>query len=379
MKTIYLDYAAGTPVDPQVLSAMTPYIEGYFYNPSANYQQAQDVRKIIENARASIASQFGARANEIIFTSGGTESNNLAVRGVMERYPGKKMLYSAIEHPSVSAPAELCSSEKIAVDQQGRVALSDMQNKLGDDTVLVSIMQANNEIGTIQPIRSVGNVLKQIRADRKARGVKTPLYFHTDACQAVNYLDTSVHSLGVDLMTINGGKIYGPKQSGALFVSSHTLLSPQILGGGQQRALRSGTESVASAVGLDVAVEITARLRVLENKRLSELQNYFFHQLVEKIPTAIVHGSVKHRLPNNVSLALPGLSNERLLIQLEDEGVLAATGSACKASDPEPSNTLKSIGVDDALAGSTLRFSMGRQTVQADLDYLLKTLIKLTA
>jgi cysteine desulfurase len=233
-------------------------------------------------------------------------------------------------------------------------------------------MYANNEVGTIEPLREVAELVAQKRAERRKDGL--PLYLHTDACQAPNYLDLHVARLGVDLMTINGGKIYGPKQSGALFVGAHVELKPQILGGGQERNLRSGTENVAQAVGLATALDIAQAMRHDEAKRLQELQKYFFAELEKAVPTAVVNGSRKKRLPNNLHITIPSVDNERLLMQLDEAGILAAAGSACSASDEEPSHVLRAMGISDADAQSSLRAAMGRGTSRADLDAFLAAL-----
>jgi cysteine desulfurase len=236
--------------------------------------------------------------------------------------------------------------------------------------VLVSVMYDKNEIGTIQPLSEISHIIAKRRAARQDR----PLYFHTDACQAANYLDLHVARLGVDLMTLNGGKIYGPKQSGALFVSSSVQLKPIILGGGQERNLRSGTQNVAACIGFATALTAVQTDRHTETKRLQELQRYFCSELVVKLPQVILNGSRKRRLPNNVHVTIPGEDNERILIQLDEAGILAAAGSACSASDEEPSHVLRAIGLEDSDAQASLRFTMGRMTKQADVALVIAAL-----
>lgn len=376
---IYLDHAAATPVDSDVLAAMQPFFAGQFYNPSATYLPAREVRAALDDARSRVAYWLGVRPSEIIFTAGGTEANNLAIQGVLHKNSDRSATVSAVEHESVLAPAQKYNCSVARVTEQGRVDLDDLRRKITDDTVLVSVMYANNEVGTVQPIRLVAQIVSEIRSARKKVGNTTPLYLHTDACQAANYLDLHVSRLGVDMMTLNGGKLYGPKQSGVLYVASHVLLEPLMYGGGQERGLRSGTENVAGAIGFAAALDAAQTIRHQEAKRLAETQSYVYRQIAEKLPFAVVNGSTKQRLPNNIHMTLPGKDNERLLVQLEQAGFLAAAGSACSASSDEPSHVLRAMGVSDADAQSSLRFTMGRSTTQADIDKLITTLMELCA
>jgi cysteine desulfurase len=258
MKTagIYLDYAAATPLDDGVLRVMQPYFAAAFHNPSSLYSPAREAKKALQSARTQAASILGAKSAEIIFTAGATEANNLAIQGVMRKHPGKKLLVSAIEHDSVMSPAKLWGCQKIRVDGQGILDIADLHSKIDDQTVLVSVMYANNEVGTVQPLRKISQLIEGMRRDRKKAGNNLPLLLHADAAQAGNYLDLHVHRLGADLMTINAGKIYGPKQAGALYVKAGTVLEPLVLGGGQERGLRSGTENVSGAVGLAEALAL---------------------------------------------------------------------------------------------------------------------------
>lgn len=375
---IYLDHAAATPLDERVLAAMQPYFSDVFYNPSATYLPARQAKDALEAARGRAAFWLGVRPAEVIFVAGGTEANNLAITGIMSRFPGASMVVSGIEHDSVLEPARQFDSQVAAVTPQGRVDLADLRAKIRDDTVLVSVMYANNEVGTIQPLRQIAAVLEAVRSDRRKKGNSLPLYFHTDACQAANYLDLHVSRLGVDLMTLNGGKIYGPKQTGVLYAASHVQLNPLIRGGGQERDLRSGTENVAGAVGFAAALDIAQTMRDSEVQRLTPLQQYLFAELERKVPTAVINGSIKNRLPNNVHLTLPAYDNERMLMQLEQAGVLAAAGSACSASDEEPSHVLRAMGLSDEAARSSLRFTMGRSTTKKALEQLLEALHTIT-
>ncbi len=375
---IYLDYAAATPLDHLVLDEMQPYLRDVFFNPSADYQAARGVRRSLNEARAQVAQVLGAKPSEIIFTAGGSEANNLAIKGVLTSYPGSKVLVSAIEHESILAPAEEFSNLIISVEPDGRISMEKLISLVDDETVLVSVMYANNEIGTIEPIKKISEALDRIKIERLKNGHKLPILLHTDACQAANYLDLHVSRLGVDLMTLNGGKIYGPKQSGALYVRAGVLLKPQINGGGQEFGLRSGTENVASSIGFSTALVKTQSIRAVESERLSKLREYFIKELEYNIKNVVINGSRKYRLPNNVHATFLGQDNERLLIGLDQIGIMAASGSACSASKEESSHVLMALGLSDEDARSSLRFSLGRSTNKKDVDATvsaLKTLV----
>lgn len=378
-KRVYLDYAAATPLDDSVRAAMEPYGSLEFYNASATYEPARQVKAAILDAQSRVAACLGARGGEIVFTSGGTEANNLAIHGVAEQFPGSKVLVSAIEHDSVLKPAKQHNYQVIPVNKEGIVEPEAVSDLIDDETVLVSIMQASNEIGTVQPLRKIALELGVIRKDRQKRGIKLPLYLHTDACQAANYLDVHVHRLGVDMMTINSGKLYGSKGSGALFVRAGVVLAPQIDGGGQQRSLRSGTENTSGIIGLAAALEIAQRMRLDEAKRLGALQDQLINALESSFEAVTINGSRKHRLPNNVHITFAGQDNERLLMALDQAGIYAAAGSACSASSDLPSHVLAAIGLDDVSARSSVRFTMGRQTTTEDISYLVKVLSRLLA
>ncbi len=374
---IYLDHAAATPMHSRVLHAMRPFFVDKFYNPSATYTSALEVRQASESARSEVAHWLGARSSEIIFTAGGTEANNLAIHGLLRQFPDGNIVVSAIEHESVLQPARRYDCREVTVTADGRLELADLRQKIDDQTVLVSIMYANNEIGTVQPIREIAALVKELRADRQAAGNSRPLYFHSDAAQAANYLDLHVARLGVDLLSINGGKIYGPKQTGALYIKAGTRLLPLIDGGGQEHGLRSGTENVAAVVGLAAALDMVQSERHHEAARMRGLQ-YEFLSFVEKhVPQATINGSLKQRLPNNIHLTIPGHDNERLLIQLEAAGVLAAAGSACSAERGEASHVLQALGLDEAIARSSLRLTMGRTTTSTTIKRAAKILADL--
>lgn len=376
---IYLDYAAATPVDDDVLTAMQPFFDANFHNPSALYGPAVEASRALEAARSDVAAVLGAKSSEIIFTAGGTEANNLAIHGVMQRYPEARVAVSAIEHDSVRMPARQWSPISFKVNEAGILEPETVALSVTDDTVLVSAMYANNEIGTVQPIRKIAAEIAEIRSERQKQGNKLPLYFHVDAAQAGNYLDMHVHRLGVDLMTINGGKLYGPKQTGVLFVRSGVSLKSIIQGGGQERGLRSGTENVAGAVGFAKALQKAVNLRHAETERLKALQKTFIDLLKKDFPKAAINGSLKYRLPNNVHVTFPGADNERILMALDMEGIYAAAGSACSASHEEPSHVLKEIGLPEKDIRASVRFSFGRQTTDKDVAMTIKALKRLLA
>jgi cysteine desulfurase len=378
-KPIYLDHAAATPLDQTVLQAMLPFFSEQFYNPSATYDAARQVRSGLESARRTVAEWLGAKPTEIIFTAGGTEANNLAIQGIMANYPDANTIVSAIEHESVRAPAELYKCHEATVQADGRLDVEALIKMIDDQTVLVSIMYANNEIGTVQPIREVAQRLEAVKKARRQAGNDLPLYLHTDACQAANYLDLHVSRLGVDLMTINGGKIYGPKQSGALFVKTGVELRPLVYGGGQERGLRSGTENVAACVGLATALKMAQTNRHNEAERLEPIQKQAQKMIEKLLPGAVINGSQQFRLPNNLHLTLPGADNERLIFALDEVGIQVAAGSACNASNEEPSHVLRAIGLDDQSAQSSLRITMGRETTEADIQKTIEVISKLSS
>ncbi len=376
-RSIYLDYAAATPVDTEVLKAMEPYLADRFYNPSATYLAARQVRHDLNQARAKIAAWLGTRPFNIYFTAGATEANNLAIQGSMRQYPGGEMLVSSVEHESVLEPARLFKNQLIPVDDQGRIILNKLSNLISDKTVLISVMTVNNELGTIQPLKEVAALVREVRAERQAAKNARPLYLHTDAAQAGNLFDLHTHRLGVDLMSINGGKIYGPKQVGALFVSPDIELKPLVVGGGQEGNLRSGTENVAGAIGLGKALDMAQKIHAAEFKRLTELRKRFADGLTAEMPGAIINGSVKNQSPHLLSVSFPGFDNERLMMELDERGIQCAVGSACSASREEASHVLSAIGLDEPAARSTLRFSLGRQTTESDITTTLEILGRL--
>jgi cysteine desulfurase len=318
--------------------------------------------------------QLGARPAEVIFTAGATEANNLAVQGVAKCFPEGEVLISAIEHESVVVPAQMFGAREIPVDDGGMIILNKLSNSLSDRTVLVSVILVNNEIGTIQPLAEVAKIVAEERRRRRSEGNKLPLYLHTDAAQAGNYLDLHASRLGVDLLSLNGSKLYGPKQSGALYIKAGTRLKPLIAGGGQEFNLRSGTENVAAIHGFATALELAQAARHQEAKRLTELRKNLEEQLRINFPQASINGSSDHRAPHITSVTFEGEDNERLMMQLDEKGIMCAVGSACSASSEEPSHVLRAIGLNEPQAQSTLRFSTGSDTNQTQIDGLIGTL-----
>ncbi len=376
-KIVYMDHAAATPVDSRVKLAMDPYFSDKFYNPSANYLSAKAVSKDIDNARAGIAHWLGCKSNEIVFTAGGTEANNLAINGVMELYPEANLVVGAIEHESVLKPAEKYNHKIAQVLPDGQIDLKKLESLIDNNTVLISIMYANNEIGTIEPLLKISRIISKLRKNRRNSNNSLPLLLHTDACQTPSYLDLHVSRLGVDLMTLNSGKIYGPKQFGALYVNRHIELSPQILGGGQERGLRSGTENPANIVGFAQALALVQENRIEESNRMKQLQDYFIDKITKNISTVKINGSRSKRLPNNIHLTFMGQDNEILLMKLDEMGIICASGSACSASLDDISPTLIAIGIDENDARASLRFSMGKTTTKTDINYVVDSLLKI--
>jgi cysteine desulfurase len=377
-KTIYLDYAAATPLDPRVFAEMKPYFEKKYFNPSAVYLPGRAVKEDLNKAREIIAGWLGSRPSEIYFTAGATEANNLAISGIMQNFSKHEVLVSATEHDSVIVPAEQYNCNKIASTAGGIVDVSDIKKKISQKTVLVSVMYVNNELGTLQPLRDIAKLVHDERRKRLEKGIKTPIYLHTDAAQAGNFLDLHVSRIGVDLMSLNGGKIYGPKQTGALYVRAGIELKPLVLGGGQERGLRSGTENTAGFIGLSKALDIAQKNRESESKRLKELRGLFVEQIEKNIPEAVINGSAKHQAPHILHATFPGTDNERVMMELDERGIQCAAGSACSASSTEPSHVLSAIGMSDEDVRSSLRFSMGRGTAKKDVLKTVRILKSLT-
>ncbi len=373
-ETIYFDYAAATPLDERVFAAMQPYFEEKFYNPSSPYLPAKQVRSDIEEARTNIAGCIGVKPDEITFTAGATESINIAFHGILSG--GGHVVISAIDHQSALAPAKRYPHAIVRPTEKGIVQPEAVEKAITDETRLVSIVLADSELGNVQPMKEIAQVVKKIRNERLKKNNKTPLYLHTDASQGVGYIDIHVSRLGVDLVTLNAGKIYGPKQTGILWAASNVQLAPFILGGGQEKNLRSGTENAAGIIGFSKALEIAEKKRKQEYKRLEALKNDLKKRFEDEFPDITFSGHKKRQLPNFLHVAFPGVDAERLIFQLEVKGILVATGSACAANYDTRSHILTAIGMQPEVADGSLRITLGRLTTEEDIKRGADEIIK---
>ena len=372
---IYLDHAAATPVDPKVVAAMSSYFSDDFYNPSAPYSPAITVRRAYEAAKDSIGHSIGTKGDEIVMTAGATESINLAFYSI-----GGHIVTANIEHHAVIEAAKQFDHTFVAADERGFISAAAVKAAIRPDTRLVSIALANNELGTIQPLRDIAEVVRRERESRLARQDKTPIYLHSDASQGVGQLDVNVARMGVDLLTLNAAKVYGPKQVGLLWSASHVVLKPQVVGGGQERGLRSGTENVAGAIGFAKALELASEHRKYESDRLSKLRNDLEKKLTDAFPQAVLSGHRRHRLAGHLHISFPDLDAERVLFSLESRGVLVATGSACAANKGTRSHVLTAIGLAPQVADGSLRLTLGHLSNEENMataaDYIIEEVTK---
>ncbi|MBM3740840.1 MAG: cysteine desulfurase [Acidobacteria bacterium] len=368
-KPIYLDYHATTPVDPRVLEAMLPYFTEVFGNPaSKNHTYGNDAFKAVEDSRETLAKAIKARPQEIVFTSGATESINLAIKGtaLANRHRGKHFITVATEHKAVLDCFEWLMANGfettiLPVDSEGLLDPAQVADAIRPDTLLVSVMAANNEIGVIQPLEEIGKICR-------ARSV----YFMTDATQALGKIPLDVQRLNVDLLAASGHKVYGPKGVGFLYVrrsNPRVALDPIIHGGGHEKGLRSGTLATPNIVGLAKAVDISIKEMVKEQKRLGELRDQLMHALLAAIPDAKVNGSLNHRLAGNLNITFPGVESEALMIALRS-AIAVSSGSACTTAAVLPSHVLKAIGLSDAQSHSAIRFGLGRFTEPKDIPFI---------
>lgn len=392
MKRIYLDHSATTPIDKEVLKAMQPYLAVEFGNASSLHTFGQLARAGVEQAREQVAKFFGCKPKEIFFTSGATESNNLAIFGLARRLRGIQCnktfhaITSVIEHQAVLEPCRQLEKEGVKVTylpvtKGGLVKVGDVRKAIRPETVLVSIMYVNNEIGTIQPIKEIGQLIKKINQTRKSPTEK--IYFHTDAVQAANYCDCHVDFLGVDLLSLSAHKMYGPKGAGALYVRGGTPLWPLQYGGHQERGMRSGTENVAGIVGLGKAAELLSEKPASlaggskiksQNLRVKKLRDKLVREVLKKIPDAILNGDPEQRVPSNASFCFKNVEGESILLMLDMEGIAVSTGSACASGSLEPSHVLLAMGVRPEVAHGNLRVTLGKFTTEKDIDKFLKVL-----
>jgi len=371
MRTVYMDYAAGKPVDERVLEAMMPYFNQKYGNPSSVHSFGNEARKTIDEARGRVAELTGAeRTNEIIFTSGGTESNNLAIEGVAYRNKAKRnhIITSSIEHMSVMNTCKHLSKQGfevtyLPVDRHGFVDLQALEKEITDKTILVSIMYANGEIGTVEPIGKIGEI-----AHRKGA------YFHVDAVAATGQIPMDVKKENIDLLSLSSNDMYGPRGVGALYVRTGAGVQPVVYGGGQERGLRSGTENLPGIVGMGKAAEIAKAEMKIEAARLTNLRDKLIKGILDSIPESYLNGHPTERLPNNVNVRFSYIEGESLILSLDMEGVACSSGSACTSKTLEPSHVLLAIGLKHEEAHGSLLFTLGKQNTEDDVKYVLDLL-----
>ncbi len=393
-KRIYLDHASTTTIALEVLDEMLPFFDASYGNPSSLYTSGRKARKALEEARGSIAKILHASKEEIIFTSSGTESDNLAILGVARAYKkyGNHIIISSIEHKAILEAVKQLEKEGFVieyfpVDKYGMIDVSDCVSRITAKTILISVMYANNEIGTIQPIRELAQAIAEMKKKRaessrsefSATSNHQPVtsdypLLHTDACQAAGALSLDVTELGVDLMSINGSKIYGPKGVGVLFKKKGIILSPIIFGGGQEYTLRSGTENLPNIVGMSLALSRIEKKKEEESLRLIKLRDYCISELEKHIPDIVLNGHRTLRLPNNIHISIPCVEGESMVLMLDSLGIEVSTGSACSSNDLQVSHVLVATGQDPSLMHGSLRITLGETTSKDDCDYFLSTI-----
>lgn len=385
---LYADTAATTPLDKKVAEVLTTTTAKIYGNPSSLHVEGVQAEKALAKARADVAKFLKAHSDEVVFTSGGTESNLLAIRGVFEAYHSKyrdqgkrpRIIVGAIEHTSVLETAAWCGRQGaevvvIPVDSEGKIKLEEFKAALNSETILISVSIVNNEIGTIESIREIAAIIRRFKKTEDF----SPCYFHTDACQAPRFLELAVDILGVDLLTINSGKIYGPKGVGALYVRRGTLLSPVLVGGGQEFGLRSGTQNVPAIVAFAAALDLCEKYRSEEVVQLAHLRDRLYQDLQSKFPDLVVYGPTLSRVANNLNIGFPGISGEELVIGLDAQGIAVSTGSACSSRSKPESHVLQALGIP--VGASSIRVTLGRETRLADILRIIaafdKTLARL--
>jgi cysteine desulfurase len=378
-KNVYLDHAAATYADNSVISAMRPYFAKIYGNPSSLYSLGRSSAGALNDSRRSVAKLIGALPENIIFTGSGTESDNMAIFGIARAHEkkGRHIISTPIEHHAVLNPLEDLKKQGweityVRADNKGLVSAAEVIKAIRPDTVIISIMYANNEIGAIEPISEIGRKLLQHRKDS---GSPYP-FFHTDACQAAGYLDLNVEKLHVDLMTINGGKIYGPKGVGALYLRRNIAIKPIILGGGQERRSRAGTENIAAIVGFAKALELAQANRDRESERIGGLVKYFWEKIQKQITKIKLNGPEigPQRLANNLNITFMDVEGEAMVLYLDEYGIMCSTGSACTSESLEPSHVLTALGMPYEYSHGSLRFTFGRHSAKQDVDYVMKYL-----
>lgn len=373
MKNVYMDYSATTPVKKEVLDAMLPYFSEHFGNPSSLYSIAQESKEALEKARGQVASLIGAKANEVFFTAGGSEADNWALEGVADalKDKGNHIITTKIEHHAILHTADYLEKHGIDVtyldvDAEGRVNPVDVEKAITDKTVLISIMMVNNEVGTIEPIKEIAEIAHN-------HGI----LFHTDAVQALGNVPIDVDNMSIDLMSMSGHKIYGPKGVGALYIRKGTKISNFIHGGAQEMKKRAGTENLAGIVGFGKAAELAKENLESHINRVSELRDYFISEVTSKIPDTIVNGSMEHRHPGNANISFEYIEGESMLILLDMNGISVSTGSACSSKSLTPSHVLSAMGIPVERIHGTLRFTIGDPTTKEDIDYVIEKLVEI--
>jgi cysteine desulfurase len=380
-RRVYLDHSATTPADPRVVAAMLPYLTEKFGNASSVHGFGQEARAAVDRARREVATLIGARANEIVFTSGGTEANNLAIRGICENAePDRRhLITSAIEHPSVRGICETLEKRgwevtRLPVYENGIVRLEDFRAALRPETVLVSLMLANNEIGTIQPIAEIGALIRTERENSQWK-----IWLHTDAVQAAGRMQLDVETLGCDLLSLSAHKLYAPKGTGALYVRRSVRLAPQILGGHQERERRAGTEGIPGIVAFGEAAKLAREELGQRVAQLERLRNYFEKGVTDRVDDVVFNGDPVRRLPHVSNISFRFIEGEGLLISLDLQGIAVSTGSACSSGTLEPSPVIIALGRNDELARGAIRFSFGKDNTENDVDYVLEVLPRVVA
>ena len=373
MNNVYFDNSATTKTDERVIEAMMPYITENYGNPSSIYKIGRENRKAVEEAREQVAKALKCESNEIYFTNGGSESDNTAIRGIAYAYKnkGNHIITSKIEHPAVLETCKQLEKEGfevsyIGVDENGIIKLDELKNAIKPTTTLISIMFANNEIGTIEPIEEIGKIAKE-----------NNIFFHTDAVQAVGNVRIDVKKLNIDALSMSGHKFYGPKGIGALYVKKGIKFEKLINGGHQERNKRAGTENVAGIVGLGKAIELAYQELDEHNKKIKELRDYYVEQVKAKIPYIRINGDETKRLPGNSNISFRFIEGEGLLLNLDLKGICASSGSACTSGSLDPSHVLLAIGLPHEIAHGSLRISIGKYNTKEEVDYLVENLVKI--
>ena len=375
MRRVYLDHAATTPTHPEVVKAMLPYFTDAFSNPSSIYSCGQEARGAVEEARTKVAELIGARSEEIIFTSGGTEADNFALKGIAyaNENKGNHIITTAVEHHAVMEACKFLRRRGfrityLPVDEYGLVDPQDIKRAITNKTILISVMHANNEVGTVEPIGEIGKIAKE-----------AGVYFHTDAVQTVGHIPVNVDELRTDLLSISGHKLYGPKGVGVLYVRKGIKLVPLMHGGEQERRHRAGTENVPAIVGLGRAIELAGQAMNKEAERLSYLRDKLIEGIVERIDHIRLNGHPRNRLPNNVNVSVDFVEGESMLLNLDLEGICASTGSACSSASLKPSHVLLALGLPPEQAHGSLRFTSGRENTEEDVERVLEVLPRIVA